>query len=105
MTTNGTSQTAAQNALGDFAPKLVDLTDEVLFGDVRGVSRGGAPARRGSGAGHRRQQLQPRAPGAPDFTLTPEEVAAIDALDTGARAGSDPERFHAGSYPITIDEV
>ncbi|MCX4613947.1 carboxymuconolactone decarboxylase family protein [Streptomyces sp. RLB3-17] len=26
--------TPAQKALGDFAPKLVELTDEVLFGDV-----------------------------------------------------------------------
>jgi 4-carboxymuconolactone decarboxylase len=26
--------TAAQKMLGDFAPKLVDLTDNVLFGDV-----------------------------------------------------------------------
>ncbi|NOK07827.1 carboxymuconolactone decarboxylase family protein [Corallococcus exercitus] len=26
--------TAAQQALGEFAPKLVELTDEVLFGDV-----------------------------------------------------------------------
>jgi 4-carboxymuconolactone decarboxylase len=26
--------TAAQGLLGDFAPKLVDLTDGVLFGDV-----------------------------------------------------------------------
>ncbi len=26
--------TAAQQALGDFAPKLVELTDEVLFADV-----------------------------------------------------------------------
>ncbi|MCY1021930.1 carboxymuconolactone decarboxylase family protein [Pyxidicoccus sp. MSG2] len=26
--------TAAQKALGDFAPKLVELTDDVLFGDV-----------------------------------------------------------------------
>ena len=25
---------AAQNLIGDFAPKLVDLTDRVLFGDV-----------------------------------------------------------------------
>ena len=25
---------AAQNMIGDFAPKLADLTDEVLFGDV-----------------------------------------------------------------------
>ncbi|MDU0204708.1 MULTISPECIES: carboxymuconolactone decarboxylase family protein [Paenibacillus] len=26
--------TIAQKAIGDFAPKLVELTDEVLFGDV-----------------------------------------------------------------------
>jgi 4-carboxymuconolactone decarboxylase len=26
--------TAARSALGDFAPKLVELTDQVLFGDV-----------------------------------------------------------------------
>ncbi|AKG36310.1 carboxymuconolactone decarboxylase family protein [Paenibacillus durus] len=26
--------TGAQRAIGDFAPKLVELTDEVLFGDV-----------------------------------------------------------------------
>jgi 4-carboxymuconolactone decarboxylase len=26
--------TPAQRAIGDFAPKLVSLTDEVLFGDV-----------------------------------------------------------------------
>ena len=28
------STTAAQKAMGDFAPKLVELTDDVLFGDV-----------------------------------------------------------------------
>jgi diketogulonate reductase-like aldo/keto reductase len=39
-----------------------------------------------------------------DFTLEPEEIAAIDALDTGVRAGSDPEKFDANSFPITIDE-
>jgi 4-carboxymuconolactone decarboxylase len=27
-------QTAAQQMIGDFAPKLVELTDEVLFGDI-----------------------------------------------------------------------
>ncbi|MBT2597966.1 carboxymuconolactone decarboxylase family protein [Arthrobacter sp. ISL-72] len=27
-------QTRAQQLIGDFAPKLVDLTDSVLFGDV-----------------------------------------------------------------------
>ena len=29
-----TDQTAAQRMIGDFAPKLVELTDDVLFGDV-----------------------------------------------------------------------
>ena len=29
-----TEPTPAQRAIGDFAPKLVDLTDNVLFGDV-----------------------------------------------------------------------
>ena len=33
MPTNKPS-TAAQKAIGDFAPKLVELTDDVLFGDV-----------------------------------------------------------------------
>jgi 4-carboxymuconolactone decarboxylase len=27
-------QTAAQKMIGDFAPKLVSLTDDVLFGDI-----------------------------------------------------------------------
>jgi 4-carboxymuconolactone decarboxylase len=27
-------QTPAQRNIGDFAPKLVDLTDDVLFGDI-----------------------------------------------------------------------
>jgi 4-carboxymuconolactone decarboxylase len=31
---NPSAPTAAQKALGDFAPKLVELTDEVLFGDI-----------------------------------------------------------------------
>jgi alkylhydroperoxidase/carboxymuconolactone decarboxylase family protein YurZ len=30
--------TRAQQLVGDFAPKLVSLTDDVLFGDVRGRS-------------------------------------------------------------------
>lgn len=34
MATNEKPMTAAQKALGDFAPKLVELTDDVLFGDV-----------------------------------------------------------------------
>lgn len=33
MSTNEPT-TAAQRTIGDFAPKLADLTDEVLFGDV-----------------------------------------------------------------------
>lgn len=37
-----------------------------------------------------------------DFTLAPEEIGAIDALDTGKRAGSDPETFDRNSYPVTI---
>jgi 4-carboxymuconolactone decarboxylase len=31
---NNTEETAAQKAIGDFAPKLVDFTDRVLFGEV-----------------------------------------------------------------------
>jgi 4-carboxymuconolactone decarboxylase len=31
---NDKPPSAARKALGDFSPKLVDLTDEVLFGDV-----------------------------------------------------------------------
>jgi 4-carboxymuconolactone decarboxylase len=31
---NSEAQTPAQKAIGDFAPKLVSLTDDVLFGDV-----------------------------------------------------------------------
>ncbi|MCP5472364.1 MAG: aldo/keto reductase [Steroidobacteraceae bacterium] len=38
-----------------------------------------------------------------DFALTAEEVARIDALDTGARAGGDPETFTAASYPTDVD--
>jgi diketogulonate reductase-like aldo/keto reductase len=37
-----------------------------------------------------------------DFTLSPDEIAAIDTLDTGVRAGSDPEKFDKNSYPVTI---
>ena len=32
--TGMTDQTPAQRMIGDFAPKLVELTDDVLFGDV-----------------------------------------------------------------------
>jgi diketogulonate reductase-like aldo/keto reductase len=40
-----------------------------------------------------------------DFRLTPDEVAAIDALDTGVRAGGDPEHVHARTWPISIEEA
>ena len=38
-----------------------------------------------------------------DFALSADEVSRIDALDTGVRAGSDPEKFTAASYPADID--
>ena len=37
-----------------------------------------------------------------DFSLTAEEVAAIDALDAGVRAGSNPETVNAKTFPIKI---
>jgi diketogulonate reductase-like aldo/keto reductase len=40
-----------------------------------------------------------------DFSLSEQELGSIDALDTGQRAGSDPETFNADSYPTTIDEA
>jgi diketogulonate reductase-like aldo/keto reductase len=39
-----------------------------------------------------------------DFTLTRDEVATIDALDTGRRAGRDPERVDANTFPVTIED-
>lgn len=33
-----------------------------------------------------------------DFTLTPDEVAAIDALDTGLRSGPDPEVIRLDTF-------
>jgi 2,5-diketo-D-gluconate reductase A len=38
-----------------------------------------------------------------DFALEADEIARIDALDTGVRAGSDPEVVHAGSFAVDID--
>jgi diketogulonate reductase-like aldo/keto reductase len=38
-----------------------------------------------------------------DFTLTAEEVAAIDALDKGVRGGPDPETLSPESYPKVVD--
>src|ERR1700749_1390377 len=31
---NSTEPSAAQKLIGDFSPKMVELTDEVLFGDI-----------------------------------------------------------------------
>jgi diketogulonate reductase-like aldo/keto reductase len=39
-----------------------------------------------------------------DFLLTSDEVAAIDALDTGVRAGSNPETVNANTFPIKIED-
>lgn len=39
-----------------------------------------------------------------DFALAPEDVAAIDALDTGKRAGGDPETVSAASFAIEIED-
>jgi diketogulonate reductase-like aldo/keto reductase len=38
-----------------------------------------------------------------DFALAAAEVAAVDALDTGVRAGADPEVVGASTFPITIE--
>jgi diketogulonate reductase-like aldo/keto reductase len=38
-----------------------------------------------------------------DFTLTADEVAAIDALDTGVRGGPDPEMLNLDTYPYVVD--
>ena len=38
-----------------------------------------------------------------DFALQPDELAAIDALDTGLRGGPDPELLNTRSYPKTVD--
>ena len=38
-----------------------------------------------------------------DFALTPDEVAAIDALDTGMRGGPDPELVDTKLYPFKVE--
>ncbi|HHY2417467.1 TPA: aldo/keto reductase [Salmonella enterica] len=38
-----------------------------------------------------------------DFSLTAEEVDNIGRLNTGVRAGSDPELFTADSYKVDVD--
>ena len=39
-----------------------------------------------------------------DFTLTPDEVASIDALDTGVRAGPDPDSIDTKRFTLTIPD-
>jgi diketogulonate reductase-like aldo/keto reductase len=38
-----------------------------------------------------------------DFALAPEEVTAIDALDTGVRGGPDPELIDTKLYPFNVE--
>ena len=38
-----------------------------------------------------------------DFTLTPDEIQAIDALETGARGGPDPEVFNASTSRVKVE--
>ncbi|MFI7392054.1 aldo/keto reductase [Streptomyces tendae] len=38
-----------------------------------------------------------------DFSLTADEIAAIDALDTGVRGGPEPESITRGAFDIVID--
>jgi diketogulonate reductase-like aldo/keto reductase len=38
-----------------------------------------------------------------DFALTPDEVAAIDGLDTGMRGGPDPELVDTKLYPFRVE--
>jgi diketogulonate reductase-like aldo/keto reductase len=35
-----------------------------------------------------------------DFVLSEDEIAAIDALDTGARTGADPETVTSRTYDL-----
>lgn len=39
-----------------------------------------------------------------DFTLTPEDVAAIDGLDKGVRSGPDPETFSLKVFDFRIQD-
>lgn len=40
-----------------------------------------------------------------DFDLTGEQLAAIDALDTGVRGGPEPEDITRENYGIEIPEA
>jgi diketogulonate reductase-like aldo/keto reductase len=39
-----------------------------------------------------------------DFTLTPDEIAAVDALDTGVRGGPDPETIDRERYSFKVPD-
>jgi hypothetical protein len=39
-----------------------------------------------------------------DFTLTADDVAAIDAMDTGKRGGPDPEVVNAKTFSFRLDD-
>jgi diketogulonate reductase-like aldo/keto reductase len=39
-----------------------------------------------------------------DFALTPEEVAAIEGLDTGKRGGPNPEQVNPALFKLTIQD-
>jgi 2,5-diketo-D-gluconate reductase A len=38
-----------------------------------------------------------------DFELAADEVASIDALDTGVRGGPDPETLTMTTYPKRVE--
>src|SRR5581483_2306665 len=38
-----------------------------------------------------------------DFQLSPDEVAAIDALDTGVRGGPEPESISTATHPYKVE--
>ena len=39
-----------------------------------------------------------------DFSLNPDEVAAIDALDTGIRSGPNPEDIDTKRFSLRIED-
>lgn len=39
-----------------------------------------------------------------DFALSAADMAAIDAMDTGARSSPDPDAVHAATFPIRVED-
>lgn len=39
-----------------------------------------------------------------DFSLTNEEIAAIDLIDPSGRCGPDPQQVRADTFPITVED-